>query len=121
MLKRKIDSFLLEWKLKENHKPLIIKGSRQVGKTTSVKEFGKTYESFVVINFKENPMYKDCFTSYNPIDIIKRISIRNPEFKFIPNNTLILFDEIQEYPDAITSFKFFYEYVFTMQLLVGLC
>ena len=109
MLKRKIDSYLFDWKNKKNHKPLIIKGSRQVGKTTSIEEFGKTYESFVEINFKENPEYTQCFSNYNPIDIVKKISLLNPDFKFLPNNTLILFDEIQEFPDAITSFKFFYQ------------
>ena len=109
MLKRKVDSFLFDWKKRKNHRPLLIKGARQIGKTTSIKEFGKSYKSFVEINFKENPEFKDCFENYNPIDIIKRISIRNPEFKFIPNDTLILFDEIQEHPDALTSFKFFYE------------
>lgn len=109
MLKRKISQILIDWKNRKNHKPLIIKGSRQVGKTTSVRELGNTYKSFIEINFKENPSYKDCFSSYNPVDIIKNISVRNPDYKFIDNDTLIFFDEIQEYPDALTSFKFFFE------------
>jgi len=109
MLKRKIDDFLIDWKSRDNHKPLIIKGARQVGKTTSLREFGKTYKSFIEINFKENPEYTNCFVNYNPNDIIKRISRYNPEFEFIEKDTLILFDEIQEYPDSITSFKFFFE------------
>lgn len=109
MLKRKIDTFLNEWKQRDNHKPLIVKGARQIGKTTSIEEFGKSYKSFVEINFKMNPEYTDCFDTYDPIDIIKKISLINPEFRFIENDTLILFDEIQEYPDALTSFKFFYE------------
>lgn len=109
MLRRKIDIFLNEWKKKDNHKPLIVKGARQIGKTTSLEEFGKSYKSFVEINFKKNPEYVDCFDTYDPIDIVKKISILNPEFKFIQNDTLILFDEIQEYPDALTSFKFFHE------------
>ena len=109
MLKRKIDDFLLQWKQTNGHKPLIIKGARQVGKTTSIREFAKTYKSYVEIDFKSNPEYKDCFSNYNPIDIVKRISRINPNFEFIPNDTLILFDEIQDFPDAITSFKFFCE------------
>lgn len=109
MLKRKIDSFLLDWKQRNNHKPLIIKGARQIGKTTSIRNLGKTYSSFIEMNFKENPEYRDCFANYNPVDIIKNISIINPDFKFIENDTLILFDEIQDFPDALTSFKFFFE------------
>lgn len=109
MLRRKIDQYLISWKQRDKHKPLIIKGARQIGKTTSIREFGKTYESFVEINFKQNPEYKKCFINYNPTEIIKNISIYDPTFQFIPNNTLILFDEIQDFPDALTSFKFFYE------------
>lgn len=106
MLKRKIDLYLKKWK-ENDHNPLIIYGARQIGKTTSIREFAKTYSSFIEINFIETPEYKDIFSSFNVEDIIKRISFKNPNFKFIPNDTLILFDEIQEYMDATTSLKFF--------------
>ena len=109
MLKRKIDAIFNEWKSRKNHKPLIVKGSRQTGKTTSIREFGKTYKSFVEINFKENPEFKECFVNFDPVDIVKSISIKNPGFCFVPHDTLILFDEIQDFPNAITSFKFFHE------------
>ncbi len=110
MLRRKIDQFLNEWKNNENKKPLIIKGARQIGKTTSVREFGKQYKSFIEINFISEPKYKNVFSdSYIPKDIIKQLSILNPDFNFIPYNTLILLDEIQAHPDAITSLKFFKE------------
>lgn len=76
MLKRKINDFLLNWKNKEHHKPLIISGARQVGKTTSIREFGKTYKSFIEINFIFNPEYKDVFNMSFDIDtIIKEISL----------------------------------------------
>ena len=109
MLKRKIDNYLKDWKQRE-HKPLIIKGARQIGKTTSIRQFGKSYPSFIEINFMENPEYKSVFQhGYDPNRIIKELSLLNPEFEFIPYQTLILLDEIQEYPDATTSLKFFKE------------
>ena len=109
-LRRKMDSYLLEWKQSPIKKPLIVKGARQIGKTYSIRKFGRTYNSFIEINFIDNPEYKDIFENgYNPDAIIKRISFHNPLFQFIPGNTLIFFDELQEFPDASTSLKFFAE------------
>ncbi len=110
MLKRKIDEYLIKWKENNNRKPLIVKGARQIGKTTSIREFGKTYQSFIEINFLLEPKYKNIFSNgYSPDDILKEISILNSECKIIPYNTLILFDEIQSFPDAVTSLKAFKE------------
>lgn len=110
MLKRKVDLFLKEWKANTNRKPLIISGARQIGKTTSIREFGKTYKSFIEIDFIRMPQYKTIFKDgYEVKNIIKEISLLNPKFKFVDNDTLILFDEIQNYPDAATSLKFFTE------------
>lgn len=106
MLKRKVDKFLLNWKDKKEKLPLIIKGARQVGKTTSIKEFAKTYKSFIEINFLTSPEYKTIFNDgYDVISILKNLSLINPDIDLIPNDTLILFDEIQAYPDATTSLK----------------
>lgn len=111
MLKRKIDKYLLEWKNDENHLPLILTGARQIGKTTSIREFASSnYESVIEINFFEEPKYKSIFNNgYSPKDVIKEISTLNPEFEFIPKKTLIFFDEVQQYMDATTSLKFFAE------------
>lgn len=110
MLKRKINAFLMNWKVSENKKPLIIKGARQVGKTTSIREFSKTYENFIEINFLLEPKYRNIFKhGYNPDEILKELSLLNPQVKIIPNKSLILFDEIQTFPDAITSLKAFKE------------
>ena len=108
MLKRKIDVFLEEWKNRE-HNPLIIKGARQIGKTTSIMEFAnKNYESVIEINFISNPEYTRIFRNGFSVDsIVLELSILNSNLKFIPNNTLIFFDEVQEYMDATTSLKFF--------------
>ncbi len=109
-IKRKILDFLLKWRSSENHLPLIIRGARQIGKTYSIRQFGKNYKSFVEINFVASPEYKDIFLrGYSTDEVIKRISFHNPKFKFIPKETLIFFDELQEYPDCSTSLKFFAE------------
>lgn len=110
-LKRKIDSYLLEWKTNKNHKPLIIKGARQVGKTQSIRVFAKAnYESFIEINFVSDPVYKQVIENgYSVESIIKNISRIEPSYRFLPGKTLIFFDEIQEFPDITTSLKFFSE------------
>ena len=104
-LKRKIDSYLMEWKANENRKPLIIKGPRQIGKTESVKKFAKeNYDSVIEINFVLSEKYKMIANDgYDADTIIKNISLIDPSYKFIPGKTLIFFDEIQEYPKIATS------------------
>lgn len=108
-LKRKIDQYLSEWKDDKNKKPLIVKGCRQVGKTESISLFGKeNYESVICINFVEEPKYKMITEDgYGVADIIKNISRIDPQKRFIEGNTLIFFDELQEFPDIATSLKFF--------------
>lgn len=108
-LKRKIDSFLDMWKTDKDRKPLIIKGPRQVGKTESINRFGNAnYKSVIYINFVEEPKYKMIVSDgYRPEDIIKNISRIDPSKQFIENETLIFFDELQEFPDIATSLKFF--------------
>lgn len=108
MLKRKIDNILVEWKNRE-HNPLIIRGARQIGKTTSIMEFAKkNYESVIEINFISNPEYTRIFRNGFSVDsIVLELSILNSNLKFIPGNTLIFLDEVQEYMDAATSLKFF--------------
>ena len=60
-LKRKIDEYLIEWKKNPEKKPLIIKGARQIGKTFSIEQFGRTYKRFIEINFITQPEYKQIF------------------------------------------------------------
>lgn len=108
-LKRKIDDYLENWKSDINKKPLIIKGPRQVGKTESVVRFGeKNYKSVININFVEEPKYKMIIEDgYSADDIVKNISRIDPSKKFIENETLIFFDELQSFPEIATSLKFF--------------
>ena len=107
-MERKIDRYLLEWKQNPDRMPLIIRGARQVGKTYSIRQFGKSYKSFIEINFVTNPEYKRIFANgFATKDIEMQISLINPDFKFIERDTLIFFDEAQEFPDCTTSLKFF--------------
>lgn len=107
-LKRKLDDFLLEWKHSADRMPLIVKGARQIGKTESIKHFAVNYENFVNINFVLEKKYKTiCEDGYTVQDVIRNISRIDSEKKFIPGKTLILFDEIQDYPEIATSLKSF--------------
>ena len=111
-LKRKIDAFLLEWKNTPNKKPLIVKGCRQIGKTESIRHFAISagYESFIEINFVKDQKYKNIIIDgYETNQIIKNMSLIDPTKKFIEGSTLILFDEITEFPEIATSLKFFNE------------
>lgn len=109
LLERKIDSVLVEWKNRENHKPLIIKGARQIGKTMSISAFADVnYKSVIKINFVEQQKYKNIFDEGYEVDaILKNISLLNPSAEFIPGDTLFFFDELQENPSCATSLKFF--------------
>ena len=83
-MRRKIDSYLQEWKRTINHKPLVIGGARQVGKTYSVREFGKTYASFIEINFVTHPEYKLLFQDGYDVDSILNNIGFNGKFYTIP-------------------------------------
>lgn len=108
-LRRKIDSFLADWKSNAQKKPLIIKGCRQIGKTESILHFAEdNYESVIEINFVRDEKYKKIIADGYGVDsIIKNISRIDPSKKFIPQKTLIFFDEITEFPEIATSLKFF--------------
>ena len=109
LLKRKIDSYLIDWKNNPDRKPLIIKGARQVGKTRSVEWFAsRNYTSFIEINFIEQKKYRSIFNDGFEVDaILKNMSLLNPDFKFIPGETILFFDELQACPNCATSLKFF--------------
>ncbi len=109
LLKRKIDSFLLKWKDNPHKKPLIIKGARQIGKTRSIEWFAyNNYSNVIQINFVEQPKYKGIFENGFEInEIIKNISLLNPDFIFTPHDTIFFFDELQACPNCATALKFF--------------
>lgn len=107
--KRKIDEFLADWKNNHSRKPLIVKGARQIGKTESILHFAhENYENVVYINFVLDKKYTTIVNDgYDVETVVKNITLINPSTKFIPDKTLIVFDEIQEYPDIATTLKSF--------------
>ncbi|MBQ4646954.1 MAG: ATP-binding protein [Candidatus Gastranaerophilales bacterium] len=109
-MKRKLLNNLIEWKNDKNHKPLVLEGARQVGKTWLMKEFGRTqYKKVAYINFDRNEkMCKVFETDLDTNRLVTAVEL-DVEFKITPENTLIIFDEIQECPRAITSLKYFNE------------
>ena len=109
LLKRKIDKYLEDWKNNPKRKPLIVKGARQIGKTESIRAFGNmNYESVIEINFVLQKKFRAIFDNGYEVDaILKNISLLEPSWRFIPNKTLIFFDELQKCPDCATSLKSF--------------
>ena len=109
-MKRNAISDLVQWKNNPEHKPLVIRGARQVGKTWLMKEFGKNYyKNFVYFNFDEEDDLKSVFeTNKNPQRIIELLSLIAGE-KIFPEETLIIFDEVQECPQALNALKYFKE------------
>lgn len=109
LLERKIDIFLSDWKSNPKRKPLIVKGARQIGKTESIRAFGRVnYDSVLEMNFMLQKKFRNIFNDGYEVDqIIKNISILEPSWKIIPNKTLLFFDELQKCPDCATSLKSF--------------
>ena len=110
MLRRKIEDTLEAWKKTPGHKPLIIKGCRQCGKTYSVCAFAeKNYEHVIYLNFMQNPDYAAVFSGSLDVDyLIMMISaLPGNHSGIVPGKTILILDEIQECPEARTSLKFF--------------
>ena len=110
LLERKIDKFLIEWKQNPNRKPLIVKGARQIGKTESIRAFGRAnYDSVLEMNFVLQKKFRNIFDDGYEVDqIIKNITILEPSWKIVPNKTLLFFDELQKWPNCATSLKSFF-------------
>ena len=111
MFKRKITDEMLAWKNTPNKKALIVKGLRQVGKTTSVRAFAQqNYENVVYVNFKSNNSAKRIFDDDLVINrITTDLSALLPDARFVQYKTVIIFDEIQECANARSSIKAFVE------------
>lgn len=111
MLKRRISDILAKWKAKPNHMPLVIMGIRQCGKTFIAQQFAnENYKHVVYINFFKEEQRKTAFYGSKDVDnIIVLLSAQMRDAKFVPGETCIILDEIQECPEARTSLKFFKE------------
>lgn len=109
MLRRKIYDKLLAWKNNKGKKDaILLRGVRQCGKTYIVREFGKReYKNFIEINFIERPDMQAVFSGNLDVDnMVKQIKLSMPGCQFIPGETLLFLDEIQDVPNARTSLKF---------------
>ena len=110
MLRRKIQDTLLQWKKTPGHKPLVIKGCRQCGKTFSVREFAKkNYKHEVYLNFLQDSSYASIFSGSLEVNhLVMMMSALLPDAVFEAGRTVIILDEIQDCPDARTALKFFH-------------
>lgn len=109
MFKRKIENTLADWKQQHDHCPVVIKGVRQCGKTSSVLDFAKkNYKNVVYLDFRQHPDYKRFFSPNLDVSaIIMRMSMEMPSQKFVQGETCLIFDEIQDCPLARASLKYF--------------
>ena len=109
-MKRNAIQDLIKWKSSEDRKPMVLKGARQVGKTWLMKEFGQSqYDSYVYFNFDEEDELKSIFeANKNPHRVVELLSMISGK-KILPEKTLIIFDEIQECPEALNTLKYFKE------------
>jgi predicted AAA+ superfamily ATPase len=108
-IQRTIDTDLIEWKNSQHRKPLLIRGARQVGKSTAVRNLAKEFISFVEINFDEQPLIRTLFEKVNSIDeLLEQLAIIY-QIQIIEGETLLFFDEIQACLPAISLLRYFHE------------
>ena len=108
-LKRKIDDTLVEWKNDPRHKPLLMRGARQVGKTTAVRRLAESFETYVEINLEtDDEVRKFIEQSFDIQGLVALIEIRYGK-RIVPGRTLLFLDEIQGCPRAVTALRYFYE------------
>ena len=107
--RRKIDDFLIKWKGEAAHRPLIIKGTRQIGKTESVLHFAREqYRNVVYIDFAKQHEYSAIVSNGSDVDTVTRnIMLANPLARFEEGETIIVFDELQEFPEVAATLKYF--------------
>lgn len=117
-MKRTAMDKLMDWKNKKNKKPLIIRGARQVGKTWLMREFGRVaYAETVYINFDNNKIMNELFENDMNVErIITGLELYSGH-KINPNTTLLIFDEIQEVPNALAALKYFNEFAPEYQII----
>ncbi|MDR2556795.1 MAG: AAA family ATPase, partial [Bacteroidales bacterium] len=110
-IKRHIDKELIAWKKAQKHKPLLLRGARQVGKSSSVRELGKTFKNFVEINFekKEFDLVKDVFIRHSSPNLICNELSAMLGQKIVAGETLLFLDEVQSCIPAIEALRYFYE------------
>ncbi len=119
IIKRSITKYLMVWKSKANRKPLIIRGARQVGKTTIIKEFSKTYKYQLILNL-EKEEDREFFQNTDDVKLILQYLLlaRKLNDRSL-SNTLLFIDEIQEYPKVISLLRYFYEEISELHVIAA--
>jgi len=108
-IKRNIDKVLLSWKTDSKRKPLLIRGARQVGKSSAIEHFGAHFDHFITVNFEKDKKLRLLFDDDLDVkEICLKLSVQFQK-PIIPKKTLLFFDEIQSCPNAIISLRYFYE------------
>ncbi|MEN9915295.1 MAG: hypothetical protein RL528_2062 [Bacteroidota bacterium] len=108
-IERKIDVELVEWMRKPSRKPLLVRGARQVGKSTAIRNFSKHFDHFIEINFDEQPLYQQLFSKTSDVhDVLEQLAIIT-QTEIIEGKTLVFLDEIQACLPAISKLRYFYE------------
>ena len=108
-MKRDLEKDLFNWKESKDRLPLLLRGARQVGKSYIVEEFGKkAFKNVVIVNFEFRPELKQCFTTFDPIEIINKLQLLTGE-NIEVEKTLLFLDEVQECPNAIMALRYFKE------------
>jgi uncharacterized protein len=119
VLNRNIDDILLDWKGQVSRKPVLLRGARQVGKSTSVRFFGKSFEHFVEVNFERDKSVHSFFEGDINVDTIcEKLSVYY-NTPIVPGKTLLFLDEIQQCVPAITSLRYFYEQFSELHLVAA--
>ena len=104
---RDIEKDLLTWKNQDSHLPILLRGTRQVGKSYVVEKFGRTnFEDLQIINFELQPELKRCFEDLHPKIILEKLNILT-RHKLESGKSLLFLDEIQECPNAIRALRYF--------------
>jgi predicted AAA+ superfamily ATPase len=106
---RTIDTYLTDWSNQDNHKPILLRGARQVGKSKAVRHLGEQFENFVEVNFEKFPAYRTLFQNDLDVKRIVPLIAALAGQSIVPGQTLLFLDEIQICPEAIMSLRFFKE------------
>ena len=106
LLERLLESDLKAWSVAKNRKPLLLRGARQVGKSSLVEFFANKYfDDLLLINFELDAVYKTCFSDLDPTKICQAITVISQK-DIVPGKTLLFLDEIQDCPEAIQSLRY---------------
>lgn len=118
-MRRIVDNYLKNWKTSPTRKPLIIRGARQIGKTSTVRHFGKHFSHFVEINFEASTQCHNLFSGdLSPQQLLIDLGLLFNQ-KIIPGETLLFFDEIQACPRALIALRYFYEKMPELHLIAA--